>query len=76
MLAITILEPATLATFTVEVYTPGEIVESRRSFDAREAGDALGFANPWINDGSHTASHVRVMDDQGRPILEVDAPGL
>jgi hypothetical protein len=70
-----ILEPATLATFTVELYTPGEIIESRRSFDAQEAGHALRFAGPWMKDGSHSASHVRVVDDQGVSVLELDASG-
>lgn len=50
---------------TVEMYTPGEIVDARRSYSADTAADALIAASRWINDGSHDATRVRVIDGDG-----------
>jgi hypothetical protein len=57
---------------TVELYTPGEIVDSRRSYAADTAKDALFAAKAWITDGNHTATRLRVLDDSG--IVMFDQP--
>jgi hypothetical protein len=55
---------------TVEMYTPGEIVDGRRSYDAETAKDALLAAKAWIADGSHNATRLRVIDDDGTTIFD------
>jgi hypothetical protein len=61
---------------TVEMYTPGEIVDSRRSYTAETAKGALFAGKAWITDGNHTATRLRVVDDCGtiifdQPVIEV-----
>ena len=56
---------ADLSLFTIEMYTPGEIVEARRSFSAETATAALRAAMGWINDGGHDATSVRIVDTVG-----------
>jgi hypothetical protein len=51
---------------TVELYTPGEIVDSRRSYAAETAKGAVLAANAWISDGNHTATRLRVLDESGQ----------
>ena len=51
--------------FTVEMYTPGEIVEARRPFSAETATEALRAAMGWIIDGGHDATRVRIVDTVG-----------
>jgi hypothetical protein len=51
--------------FIVEMYTPGEIVEARRSFGAATATDALRVAMGWINDSGHNAIRFRVVNTAG-----------
>jgi hypothetical protein len=41
--------------FVIEMYTPGEIVEARRSFSAETNEDVLATAKEWINDRRHNA---------------------
>ncbi|HEY4986695.1 MAG TPA: hypothetical protein VII39_08755 [Bradyrhizobium sp.] len=53
---------ADLPQFIVEMYTPGEIIEARRSFSAATAADALLAAKTWINDKTHSATNFRVVD--------------
>jgi hypothetical protein len=53
---------ADLPQFIVEMYTPGEIIEARRSFSAETAADALLAAKTWINDKTHGATNFRVVD--------------
>ena len=66
--------------WTVELYTPGEIVDSRRSYAAETAKGAVLAANAWISDGNHTATRLRVLDESGtvmfdQPVtLVADAP--
>jgi hypothetical protein len=55
---------------TVEMYTPGEIVDSRRSYTADTAKGALIAANAWITDGNHTATRLRVLDDYGTVMFD------
>jgi hypothetical protein len=55
---------------TVEIYTPGEIVDSRRSYTAETAKDALRAAKVWITDGSHSATRLRVLDDRGTVMFD------
>ena len=55
---------------TVEIYTPGEIVDSRRSYTAETAKGALLAAKAWIADGNHTATRLRVMDDGGAILFD------
>jgi hypothetical protein len=55
---------------TVEMYTPGEIVDSRRSYTADTAKGALIAANAWITDGNHTATRLRVLDDSGTVMFD------
>jgi hypothetical protein len=50
---------------TVELYTPGEIVDSRRSYTAETAKGAVLAAKAWITDGNHIATRLRVLDDRG-----------
>ncbi len=54
----------------VEMYTPGEIVDGRRSYGAETATDALFAARAWITDGSHNATRLRVVDDDGTIIFD------
>jgi hypothetical protein len=61
---------------TVEMYSPGEIVDCRRSYTAKTAKGALLAAKGWIADGNHTATRLRVLDDGGtvmfdQPVTEV-----
>jgi hypothetical protein len=64
----------------VELYTPGEIVDSRRSYAAETAKGAVLAAKAWLADGDHTATRLRVLDDTGtvlfwqRVTLVADAP--
>jgi hypothetical protein len=62
--------PADLPLFIVEVYTPGEIVEARRSFSAATATEALLVAKAWLGDSSHDATNLRVVDREGRVMLD------
>jgi hypothetical protein len=65
---------------TVELYTPGEIVDSRRSYAVETANGALLAAKVWITNGDHNATRLRVLDDSGtvmfdQPVtLIADAP--
>ena len=54
-----------LPLFMVEMYTPGEIVEARRSFGAKTATDALRVAMGWINDSGHNAIRFRIVNAAG-----------
>ena len=56
---------ADLPVFIVEMYTPGEIVETRKPFSAKTAADALLAAKAWINDSEHNATNFRVVDRDG-----------
>ena len=56
---------ADLLVFIVEMYTPGEIVEARKTFSAKTAADALLAAKAWINDSEHNATNFRVVDRDG-----------
>jgi hypothetical protein len=55
---------------TVELYTPGKIVDSRRSYTADTAKGAVLAANAWIIDGNHTATGPRVLDDDGTVLFD------
>jgi hypothetical protein len=57
--------PDSLPQFIVEMYTPGEIVEARRTFRAVNAAEALLAAKGWINDRRHDATSFRVVDLAG-----------
>jgi hypothetical protein len=61
---------ADLQSFTVEMYTPGEIVEARRSFTAETDEDVLSAAKKWINDRSHNATNFRVLDRDGTIVFD------
>jgi hypothetical protein len=61
---------ADLPLFKVEMYTPGEIVEARRSFSGATAADALLTAKPWINDKRHSAKNFRVVDSHGTVMVD------
>jgi hypothetical protein len=56
--------------FIVEMYTPGEIIEARRSFSAETAAGALRAAMGWINDGGHDATSVRIVDTVGTVMFD------
>jgi hypothetical protein len=58
------MEPI-LPSFTVEMYSPGEIVDGRRSYRAESTAGALLAAKAWISDGSHNATHLRIVDGNG-----------
>jgi hypothetical protein len=47
------------------MYTPGEIVESRRSLTARTFKDALNFRTHGLN-----RTNVRVVDEHGTVIFD------
>jgi hypothetical protein len=55
---------------TVELYTPGEIVDSRRSYTAETAKGALLAAKTWITDRNHIATRLRVMDEGGAVLFD------
>jgi hypothetical protein len=59
-----------LPSFTVEMYTPGEIVEARRSFPADTSQEVLLAAKEWINDRSHNATNFRVIDPNGTIVFD------
>jgi hypothetical protein len=61
---------ADLPVFIVEMYTPGEIVEARRSFSAETAADALLAAEGWINDRRNDATNFRVVDLDGAIVFD------
>jgi hypothetical protein len=60
---------------TVELYTPGEIVDSRRSYAAETAKGALLSAKAWITNEDHTATRLRVLDDSGTVMLDQPVTG-
>jgi hypothetical protein len=62
--------PYNLQQFTIEIYTPGEIVEARRTFGAVYAADALLAAKGWINDRQHNATSFRVVDVDGTILFD------
>jgi hypothetical protein len=55
---------------TLEMYTPGEIVDSRRSYPAETAKGALLAAKAWIAEGRHNATRLRVVDDGGTVMFD------
>jgi len=59
-----------LPLFIVEMYSPGEIVDSRRSFSAENIESALEDARPWINDSAHNATSFRVVDRDGAAVFD------
>jgi len=59
-----------LSLFIVEMYTPDEIVEARRSFSAENIESALEDAKPWINDSGHNATSFRVVDRDGVTVFD------
>jgi hypothetical protein len=61
---------ADLPLFIVEMYSPGEIVDSRRSFSADNLESALEDAKPWINDRGHNATRFRVVDRDGATVFD------
>ena len=61
---------ADLTLFIVEMYTPGEIVDSRRSFGAENIEAALADAKPWIKDSGHNATSFRVVDSDGATLFD------
>jgi len=67
---------ADLPLFIVEMYTPGEIVEARRSFGAETATDALRAAMGWISDGGHDATSVRIVDNIGTIMFDTPVAKL
>ena len=56
--------------FIVEIYSPGEIVEARRTFSAETATDALRAAMGWINDSGHNAIWFRIVDTVGKIMFD------
>ena len=64
---------ADLPVFMIEMYTPGEIVEARRSFIAETAADALLAAKGWIIARRNDATNFRVVDLDGT--IMFDKPG-
>ena len=62
--------------FIVEMYTPGQIVEARRTVGAETATDALRAAMGWINDGGHDAASVRVLDTVGTIMFDTPVAKL
>ena len=70
---------ADLSVFIVEMYTPDEIVEARKPFNAETAADALLAAKAWINDSRHNATNFRVIDPDGtvkfdKLVTDLDTP--
>jgi flavin-binding protein dodecin len=61
---------ADLPVFIVEMYSPGEIVDSRRSFSAESIEAALADAKRWINDTGHNATSFRVVDLDGATLFD------
>jgi hypothetical protein len=61
---------ADLSVFVVEMYTPGEIVEARKPFDAVSAADALIVAKAWMIDSEHYATNFRVVDLGGTILID------
>ena len=61
---------ADLPLFIIEMYTPGEIVDSRRSFGAENIEAALADAKPWIKDSLHNATSFRVVDSDGATLFD------
>jgi hypothetical protein len=59
-----------LPSFTVEMYTPGKIVDGRRSYDAETATDALYAAKAWINAADHNATRLRVVGADGTIVFD------
>jgi hypothetical protein len=67
---------ADLPLFIVEMYTPGEIVEARRSFGAETAMGALRAAMGWISGGGHDATSVRIVDNFGTIMFDTPVTKL
>jgi hypothetical protein len=67
---------ADLPLFIVEMYTPGEIVETRRSFSAETVAGALRAAMGWISDGGHDATSVRIVDNIGTIMFDTPVAKL
>lgn len=61
---------ADLSVFVVEMYTLGEIVEARKSFDAASATDALVIAKAWLIGSEHNATNFRVVDLAGTILID------
>jgi hypothetical protein len=62
--------PADLSLFMVEMYSPGEIVDARRSFRAQNIEAALADAKPWVKDSRHSATSFRVVDSDGATLFD------
>ena len=58
--------------FIVEFYTPDEIIESRRSFNAKNVAGAQLAARHWLARGADPlqASRCRIIDQDGKTILD------
>jgi hypothetical protein len=65
---------ADLPLFMVEMYTPDEIVEARRSFSAASAEDAFLAAIEWISDSEHSATNFRIIAVDGAWRISVYQP--
>jgi hypothetical protein len=61
---------ANLLLFIVEMYTPDEIVEARRSFSADNIESALENTKPWIHNSGHNAMSFRVVDRDGVTVFD------
>lgn len=68
-----VIEPSV---FIVEMYTPGEIVEARKSFSVETVADALRDAMGWISDGGHDATSVRIVDTIGTIMFDTSVAKL
>jgi hypothetical protein len=61
---------ADLPLFIVEVYSPDEIAEARRSFSAASAEDAFLVAKKWIRDSEHGAANFRIIAVDGAIVFD------
>jgi hypothetical protein len=61
---------ADLPLFIVEMYSPDEIVEARRSFSAASAEDAFSAAKEWISDSGHGATNFRIIAVDGAIVFD------
>jgi hypothetical protein len=66
----------TLSFMTVEFYTPGEIIEGRRSFNVETFPGAVAIAQVWL-EASHEAyisTRFRILDEEGKTLADESLP--
>jgi hypothetical protein len=57
---------------TVEFYTPGEMIEGRRSFNVETFPGAIAVAQVWLDasDEAYISTRFRILDEEGKTLAD------